>query len=207
VDDEGLDRIFTVPNVITMVRLVCIPIFVWLLFGAHEQTAAAILLAVLGATDWVDGYVARHFGQVTTLGKVLDPAADRLLVGAAVISILVYGAVPLWFGLATIAREVLVSVMVLALASLGASRIDVLWVGKAGTFGLMFAYPTFLLGYGDASWQEPIKVIAWVTGIVGLALAWYAAGSYVGPARKALRDGRAARRSRETEPDMKGSHA
>jgi cardiolipin synthase (CMP-forming) len=207
VDDEGLDRIFTVPNVITMVRLVCIPIFVWLLFGAHEQTAAAILLAVLGATDWVDGYVARHFGQVTTLGKVLDPAADRLLVGAAVISILVYGAVPLWFGLATIAREVLVSVMVLALASLGASRIDVLWVGKAGTFGLMFAYPTFLLGYGDASWQEPIEVIAWVTGIVGLALAWYAAGSYVGPARKALRDGRAARRSRETEPDMKGSHA
>ena len=206
-DDDGLDRIFTVPNVITMVRLVCIPIFVWLLFGAHEQTAAAILLAVLGATDWVDGYVARHFGQVTTLGKVLDPAADRLLVGAAVISIMVYGAVPLWFGLATIAREVLVSVMVLALASLGAARIDVLWVGKAGTFGLMFAYPTFLLGYGDASWQEPIKVIAWVTGIVGLALAWYAAGSYVGPARKALRDGRAARRSHEAEPDMKGSHA
>ncbi len=206
-DDEGLDRIFTVPNVITMVRLVCIPIFVWLLFGAHEQTAAAILLAVLGATDWVDGYVARHFGQVTTLGKMLDPTADRLLVGTAVISIMVYGAVPLWFGLATIAREVLVSVMVLALASLGASRIDVLWVGKAGTFGLMFAYPTFLLGYGDASWQEPIKVIAWVTGIVGLALAWYAAGSYIGPARKALRDGRAARQSHEAEPDMKGSHA
>ena len=149
--------------------------------------------------------MARRFGQVTTLGKVLDPVADRLLVGTAVISILVYGAVPLWFGIATIARELLVSVMVLALASLGASRIDVLWVGKAGTFGLMFAYPTFLLGYGNASWQEPIKVIAWVTGIVGLALAWYAAGSYVGPARKALRDGRAARRSHEAEPGMKGS--
>lgn len=204
-DDEGLDRIFTLPNVITMVRLVCIPVFVWLLFGAHEQTAAAILLAVLGATDWVDGYVARHFGQVTTLGKVLDPTADRLLVGTGVISIMVYGAVPLWFGIATIAREVLVSVMVLTLASLGASRIDVLWVGKAGTFGLMFAYPTFLLGFGNASWQDPIKVIGWVTGIVGLALAWYAAGSYVGPARKALRDGRAARRSREAEPGMKGS--
>ncbi len=204
-DDEGLERIFTVPNVVTMVRLVCIPIFVWLLFGAHEQTAAAILLAVLGATDWVDGYVARRFGQVTTLGKVLDPAADRLLVGTAVISILVYGAVPLWFGIATIARELLVSVMVLTLASFGAARIDVLWVGKAGTFGLMFAYPTFLLAYGTASWQEPFKVIAWVTGIVGLALAWYAAGSYIGPARKALRDGRAARRSHGAEPGMKGS--
>jgi cardiolipin synthase (CMP-forming) len=207
VDDDGLDRIFTVPNVITMVRLLCIPLFLWLLFGVHRQTAAAILLAVLGATDWVDGVVARRFGQVSTLGKVLDPTADRLLVGTAVISVLVYGAVPLWFGIATIAREVLVSVMVLLLASLGAARIDVLWVGKAGTFGLMFAYPTFLLGYGDASWQEPIRVIAWVTGITGLALAWYAAGSYIGPARKALRDGRAARRSQDAEAGMKGTQA
>jgi cardiolipin synthase len=205
VDDEGLDRILTVPNVITLVRLLCIPLFLWLLFGAHRQTAAAILLAVLGATDWVDGYVARHAGQVSTLGKVLDPTADRLLVGAAVISIMVYGAVPLWFGIATIVREVLVSVMVLLLAALGAARIDVLWVGKAGTFGLMFAYPTFLLADGNAAWQSPFKVIAWVTGIVGLALAWYAAGSYIGPARRALRDGRAARRSPEASP--KGSPA
>jgi cardiolipin synthase len=195
VDDDGLDRIFTVPNVITMVRLLCIPLFVWLLFGAHRQTAAAILLAVLGATDWVDGFVARRYGQVSTFGKVLDPTADRILVGTAVISILVYGAVPLWFGIATIAREVLVSAMVVLLAALGAARIDVLWVGKAGTFGLMFAYPTFLLGDGTASWQEPIRVIAWVSGLVGLALAWWAAGSYIAPARRALREGRAARRS------------
>ena len=194
-DDDGLDRIFTVPNVITLVRLLCIPLFLWLLFGAHRQTAAAILLAVLGATDWVDGFVARRYGQVSTFGKVLDPTADRILVGTAVISILIYGAVPLWFGIATIAREVLVSAMVLLLAAMGAARIDVLWVGKAGTFGLMFAYPTFLLGDGTASWQEPIRVIAWVTGLVGLALAWWAAGSYIAPARRALRDGRAARRS------------
>jgi cardiolipin synthase len=195
VDDEGLGRVFTAPNAITFVRLACIPLFVWLLFGAHEQTAAAILLAVLGATDWVDGFVARRFHQVSTLGKVIDPLADRVLVGTAVISILVYGAVPLWFGLATIAREVLVSAMVLLLAALGAARIDVLWVGKAGTFGLMFAYPTFLLGYGDAGWQEPIRIIGWVTGIVGLTLAWIAAGSYIAPARQALRDGRAARKA------------
>jgi cardiolipin synthase len=191
--DEGLDRILTVPNVITMVRLLCIPVFLWLLFGLHEQTAAAILLAVLGATDWVDGYVARRFKQVSTFGKVLDPTADRLLVGTAVISVMAYGAVPLWFGIATIAREVLVSVMVVLLASLGAARIDVLWVGKAGTFGLMFAYPTFLLAYGGAGWQAPFTVIAYVTGITGLVLAWIAAGSYIAPARKALRDGRAAR--------------
>ena len=194
-DDDGLDRIFTVPNVITLVRLLCIPLFLWLLFGAHRQTAAAILLAVLGATDWVDGFVARRYGQVSTFGKVLDPTADRILVGTAVISIMIYGAVPLWFGIATIAREVLVSAMVLLLAAMGAARIDVLWVGKAGTFGLMFAYPTFLLGDGTAGWQEPIRVIGWVTGLVGLALAWWAAGSYIAPARRALREGRAARRS------------
>ncbi|MGO8827397.1 MAG: CDP-alcohol phosphatidyltransferase family protein [Acidimicrobiales bacterium] len=194
-DDDGLDRILTAPNVITLVRLLCIPLFLWLLFGAHRQTAAAVLLAVLGATDWVDGYVARRYGQVSTFGKVLDPTADRILVGTAVISIMVYGAVPLWFGLATIAREVLVSAMVVLLAALGAARIDVLWVGKAGTFGLMFAYPTFLLGDGTDGWQEPIRIIGWMTGLVGLALAWWAAGSYIGPARRALREGRAARRS------------
>ncbi len=194
-DDEGLGRIVTIPNGITFVRLLCIPLFLWLLFGLHEQTAAAILLAGLGATDWIDGFIARRFHQVSTLGKVIDPMADRILVGTAVISILVYGAVPLWFGLATIVREVLVSAMVLLLAALGAARIDVLWVGKAGTFGLMFAYPTLLLGYGNAGWQEPVRIIGWITGIIGLSLAWWAAGSYIAPARKALRDGRAARQA------------
>ena len=120
--------VLTVPNLITMVRLLCLPVFVWLVFGAKQQTAAAILLAVLGATDWVDGYVARRFHQVSTVGKVLDPTADRLLVGTAVIVIIVHGAVPLWFGVVTLAREVLVGLMVLVLAGLGAARIDVLWV-------------------------------------------------------------------------------
>ena len=102
---------------------------------------------------------------------------------------------PLWFGVATVVRELVVSVMVLLLASLGAKRIDVLWVGKAGTFGLMFAYPAFLLGHGSAGWQEPIRIVAWVAGIGGLALAWIAAFSYVPPARRALRDGRSGRRA------------
>jgi cardiolipin synthase len=102
---SGLDRILTAPNVITLVRLLCIPLFLWLLFGAHRQTAAAVLLAVLGATDWVDGFVARRYHQVSTLGKVLDPTADRILVGTAVIAVIVHGAVPLWFGVATLARR------------------------------------------------------------------------------------------------------
>ncbi len=181
------------PNAITLVRLACIPVFLWLLFGADRQTAAAVLLAALGATDWVDGFVARRYHQVSTVGKVLDPVADRILVVTAVIAIIIHGAVPVWFGAATLAREVVVSAAVLLLASLGATRIDVLWVGKAGTFALMFAYPAFLLGDGNASWQEPVRVIAWITGLMGLALAWWAAASYVPVARRALAEGRRSR--------------
>jgi cardiolipin synthase len=96
---------------------------------------------------------------------------------------------------ATLAREALVSVMVVLLAALGAARINVLWIGKAGTFGLMVAYPGFLISYGTAAWQQPLRDAAWVCGLVGLALAWAAAASYVAPARDALRVGRTARRS------------
>lgn len=196
-DEPGMDRVLTVPNAITLVRLVCIPLFLWLLFGAHRQTAAAVLLGTLGATDWVDGFVARRYHQVSTVGKVLDPVADRVLVVTAVIAIVVHGAVPVWFGAATLVREVVVSGAVLLLASLGAARIDVLWVGKAGTFALMCAYPTFLLGDGSATWQEPVRFAAWVVGLIGLALAWVAAASYVPVARRALADGRRGRSERE----------
>jgi cardiolipin synthase (CMP-forming) len=187
--------ILTVPNLITLVRLACLPLFVWLVFGAKAQIAAAILLAVLGATDWVDGFVARRFHQVSVLGKILDPVADRLLVGTAVIVIIVRGAVPVWFGVVTLSREALVGLIVLVLAGLGAARIDVLWVGKAGTFGLMFAYPSFLLAHGTASWQDAVRVCAWVAGAAGLTLAWIAAGAYVKPARAALVAGRLGRRN------------
>lgn len=196
--DPALGRILTVPNAITAVRLACVPVFVWLLFGLHRQTAAAVLLGVLGATDWVDGFAARRWHQVSTLGKVLDPVADRVLVLTGVSCVIVQGAVPLWFGLATIAREVLVSAAVLLLASLGSERIDVLWVGKAGTFGLMFAYPAFLLAHGDATWQQPFEVFAWVCGIAGLLLAWVAAAAYVPRSRQALARGRSGRRAGPT---------
>ena len=188
---EGdLSRVLTVPNAISAVRLACVPLFLWLLFGAGEQSAAAVLLGLLGATDWVDGTVARRYHQVSNLGKVLDPVADRVLVATSVIAIIVRGAVPVWFGAATLAREAVVSIAVLLLASMGAARIDVLWVGKAATFSLLFSYPAFLLGHGSADWQEPVRIFAWVTGLTGLVLAWVAAASYVPAARRALIDGR-----------------
>lgn len=189
----GEDRILTVPNLITLVRLSLLPVFVWLLLGADEPSAAAALLAGLGATDWCDGYVARRWNQVSTVGKVLDPVADRLLFFTAIVSIIIADAAPLWICVLVLVREVVVAVATLVLAALGARRIDVTWWGKAGTFALMCAFPLFVAGTGDALWPSLFTALAWICAIPGLVLSYYAALLYVPKARTALREGRAAR--------------
>jgi cardiolipin synthase (CMP-forming) len=186
-------RVLTLPNVITLVRLACLPVFLWLLFGAEDRAAAAWLLAALGATDWVDGYLARHMHQVSELGKVLDPVADRLLFVVGAGGILIDGSVPTWFAVIVLVRETLVGGATLLLAALGARRIDVTWFGKAGTFGLMMAFPLFLASHSDLSWADTAGVLAWLTGIPGLVLSLYAAVLYVPLARRALAEGRAER--------------
>ena len=189
--EQGEDRILTVPNVVTVVRLLCVPVFLWLLFDQHERAAAAFLLGALGATDFVDGYVARHFHQVSTVGKVLDPLADRILLMVGVSAILVDGSVPPPVAWATLVREVLVAGAFLVLAALGARRIDVQWAGKAGTFGLMFAFPLFLIGHDDGFvFHNAAELLAWCCAIPALVLAWYAAITYVPIARRALRERR-----------------
>ncbi len=189
--DQGTDRILTVPNVITVVRLCLLPVFLWLLFAQDDRASAAWLLAALGTTDFLDGYIARHFNQVSELGKVLDPVADRLLLFIGVGGIVVDGSVPTWFAVAVLVREALVAGATLALAALGAKRIDVTWFGKAGTFWLMIAFPLFLASKSTLGWADQAETLAWVAGIPGLVLSWYAAALYVPMARVALREGRA----------------
>jgi cardiolipin synthase (CMP-forming) len=184
-------QVLTLPNLITLARLACLPVFLWLLFGKEDRVAAAALLAVLGITDWVDGYLARHLDQVSELGKILDPVADRLLFFVGAGGILIDGSVPTWFAVIVLVRETLVGGATIALAALGARRIDVTWFGKAGTFGLMIAFPLFLASNSDLSWADTAGVLAWVAGIPGLALSLYAAVLYVPLARRALREGRA----------------
>lgn len=188
--DAGESRVLTIPNVISVVRLLCVPIFLWLLFGRDDEFGAALLLAVLGSTDWVDGYIARHFGQVSELGKILDPTADRILLLTAMVSIVISGAVPLWVAVLAMVRESLVALAAVVLGILGARRIDVTWFGKAGTFGLMFAFPLFLASHADVGWADTARVLAWVSVIPGLVLAWYSAALYVPIARRALEEGR-----------------
>ena len=189
----------TWPNLVTSVRLAVIPVYVWLIATTEHRAIAAWMLAALGATDWVDGYLARRLGQTSTIGKILDPVADRILVITSVLSVALVGAVPWWFAIATLVREVVVSTLTVVLAALGAARIDVLWWGKVSTFALMTAYPWFLISSvpaGDvaASWQVALRTLTWAVGVGGLALAWGVLAGYVKPALNALRTGRAARR-------------
>jgi cardiolipin synthase len=188
--DEGLDRVVTVPNLLSVIRLLVVPVFGWMLLGAHRPYQAAVILAVLGSTDWVDGYIARHFGQVSTLGKVLDPTADRVLVATAVVGGAISGAVPAWLCVVVGVREVLISATVLALGALGAPRIDVVWAGKAGTLALMVAFPLFLVAHSDAGWRGYAHGAEWVFALPGMVLGYAAAVSYVAPARTALAQAR-----------------
>ncbi|MGH9223864.1 MAG: CDP-alcohol phosphatidyltransferase family protein [Acidimicrobiales bacterium] len=185
--DDPIDRVFTIPNILSFIRLLMIPVFVWMLFGRESRGGAAILLALLGCTDWIDGFIARRFNQVSSLGKILDPAADRLLLGTAVICLLIDGSVPAVVAWPVIIRESVVSVAVVVLAAMGARRIDVTWAGKKGTFALMAAFPLFLVGADEAvGIHDAARVAAWICAVIGLAFSYYAAWKYVPSAKQAL---------------------
>ena len=189
-----VDTLWTVPNLFTLLRLLCLPLFLWLLFGLPSRQAAAWLLGALGATDWVDGYLARRLGQTSEFGKKFDPTVDRLLFVVGILGILANDAMPLWFGIAVLAREVLVGgTVAVATVMFSMERFDVTWWGKTATFLLMFAVPGFLMGHSSVPGADAFTVAAWVLGIPGLVLSYYTAIAYVPMIRDAIRSGRARR--------------
>lgn len=190
-------RFLTAPNVFTLLRLCCIPIFVWLLFGKDDQVSAAWLLGALGATDWVDGWLARRFNQVSEFGKIFDPTADRLLFIVAIVSIITYGIGPSWVPwvmVAIVVREVVVgATMAIATLAFAMERFDVTYWGKLATFLLMFAIPGFMLGDPDSGsfGQQGFLVASCILVIPGLALSYWTAVQYVPKVRAGVAAGRA----------------
>jgi len=178
-EDAG-QAVWTVPNVITLVRLLCLPVFLYLLFGRDNRAAAAWLLGGLGATDWVDGFLARRLGQVSDFGKVFDPTVDRLLFVVGITAIIVDESAPLWFALAVLAREIVVGGTI-AFATLvyKMPRFDVTWWGKTATFLLMFAFPGFMLGHSDFPGATGFEVASWIFAIPGLLLSYYTGIAYI----------------------------
>ena len=189
-NDKNTNRIATVPNLMSLIRLACIPIFLYLLFGRDNRAGAAWLLGGLGATDWIDGFVARRFNQVSELGKVLDPTADRLLFIVGIGGMLIKHAGPGWFLWLVVAREFLFGATVLIATLAGMKRFDVAWWGKVATFLLMFAVPGFLIGASDLRFHGAFEVASWLIGIPGLAISYYTAITYIPLVRTNLREGR-----------------
>lgn len=184
---EGSDAIWTVPNLFTFCRLLCVPLFLWLVHGAEERYAAAVLLAVLGATDWVDGYLARLLDQRSKFGRVFDPTVDRLLFLVALISMLIVDAAPAWFLIAVFLREALVALAALYLGARGLRTVQVSWWGKTATFGLLFALPLFLAASAEPAGEDVYRVLAWAFGLPSLVLSWVSAYGYLPLLRTAPR--------------------
>lgn len=188
------DTIVTWPNLVTLVRLLFLPVFLWLLFGLENRAAAAWTLGALGATDWVDGYLARRLGQVSEFGKKFDPTVDRLLFIVGLGGILVDGSIAVWFGVAVLVREVVVGgAVAVGTLAFGMERFDVTFWGKAATFLLMFAVPGFLMGASDFPGASGFQVAAWILGVPGLVLSYYTAVLYVPQIRDGVRAGRSDR--------------
>ncbi len=187
------DRVLTVPNVLSFVRLLALP---WILIDLTAEPPrllrAFVVLVVFAATDWFDGYLARRLDQVSKLGKLLDPISDRLLIIVVGLGMVLSGLVPLWAVLVLLARDVVVLAGGLTLLGRGLQAPAVTKVGKAATFGLMFAFPTFILaavlGDGVADPQPAVRAFAWFTYATNTVLYYIAAGQYAVDARRQLRE-------------------
>lgn len=175
------DRVVTVPNLLSFARLAALPI-IYLDLVTDRYVRALVLLAVFAATDWLDGYVARRFDQVSKLGKLLDPISDRVLFLVVGVGFVVADLLPLWALLLLLVRDVAVLLVGGVLLARGASPPEVTRLGKAATFGLMWAFPTFLVaaiaGDGPTDPQPVLQAAAWITFLVHTVLYYLAAAGY-----------------------------
>lgn len=179
-------RVLTIPNLVSFARLATVPVFWWLLLAESRIALAATVMLVVGGTDWIDGYLARRLGQVSRLGAMLDPVADRLMIASAVVAGLIAGVLPALIGVPLIVREALVALITLFIFSRGAEIFVVRRLGKVATFFLYGAIPAFYMAAGDVL-EGIFLPAAWVTGIIGLVLYWVVLVQYLGDARSALR--------------------
>ncbi|TMK93458.1 MAG: CDP-alcohol phosphatidyltransferase family protein [Actinobacteria bacterium] len=178
-------RVLTVPNAISAARIASIPVFVALILDHDTTTAGLILFAIVVATDWIDGMIARRTGQVSDLGKVLDPVADRLAIAAGLIGLVLRGIFPLWAAAAILVRDLTVLVGgAVALARRGL-RLEVRWIGKLATFSLMAAIPMVSWGSLGLPLAATATVGGWAAYAVGIVEYYVAAFAYLGDIRRA----------------------
>jgi len=188
--DPPRDRaraVLTAPNLISLSRIALIPVFTVLIADPDTTAIGLVTFALVAASDWVDGYLARRLGQISELGKLLDPTADRLAIAAALVALAIRGAFPWWAAWLLLARDALLLAIGAVVLLRRRIRIEVRWIGKFATLNLMAAITWVswgALGYPPA---EVTTVLGWAAYAIGIATAYAAAALYVGDLRRALR--------------------
>jgi len=177
------DRFVTIPNALSLLRLIGVPVFLWLVLVAHADVWAFALLAVSGATDWLDGYLARRLGQVSRVGALLDPLADRLYIAATLVGLALRALIPWWLVIVLVARELVLVCLLPLLRRHGRVALPVTFVGKTGTFALLWGFPLLLLGSLPSGWGTAAVTLGWAFALWGVFLYWWAGLRYVQQAR------------------------
>lgn len=181
------DAIWTVPNALSVLRLLGVPLFLWLLLGPQADLAALIVLAVAGFTDWLDGVLARALNQTSRLGALLDPAADRLYILSTLIGLVIRDVIPWWLAAVLVGRDLLLLLTVPGLRRHGLSALPVNYLGKAATFALLYAFPLLLIGTYDSTLADIAKPIAWAFTLWGTGMYLWAGVIYVQQYRAVMR--------------------
>lgn len=184
-----MSRVLTIPNMISLARLAGVPVFLWLVLGVRSTEGdwwAVGLLLAAGASDWLDGKIARAFNQQTPLGEVLDPAADRLYIVSTIIALAVRAIIGWWLVILLAARELTLAIALLMLRRAGYGALKVSFAGKAATLCLLYAFPLLFLGSHQGTYALVARVFGWAFALWGTALYWWAAALYLEQTRRLL---------------------
>lgn len=182
------NRVLTIPNLLSFLRLLGVPLFLWLILVKEDDLWALAVLAFSGISDYLDGKLARRWNQVSRVGELLDPLADRLYIFSTIIAFVLRDIIPLWFAVVLVARDVLLVALVPFLRKRGLVSLPVHFLGKAATFCLLYAFPLLLLGIGDGTLPMLAQVFGWAFAVWGAALYWWAGILYAEQARRVLKD-------------------
>jgi len=187
-DERSGVVVWTLPNAVSFLRLLGVPLFLWLVLGPEADVWALIVLMVSGFTDWLDGYLARRLNQTSKVGEILDPVADRLYILAVVIGLAFRDIIPWWVAIILPARDAFLWLLVPFLRTRGYSALPVHFLGKAATFNLLYAFPLLFVGDGEGTIETLGKVFGWAFAIWGMGLYWWAGVLYAWQVRKLLAD-------------------
>ncbi|WP_125566146.1 CDP-alcohol phosphatidyltransferase family protein [Nocardioides baekrokdamisoli] len=187
---------WSLPNTLTVVRLLTIPIFVWLVLSHQRHLYALGVLVVAGATDFFDGWLARRTGNVTRIGELLDPIVDRLFILAAAVTLWANHSIPAWLAAMVLLRDVFLWTLVPLLRSRRVSSLPVHYLGKAATFNLLYAFPLLLLANGHGAVHEIARTFAWAFTLWGVGLYWWVGIIYARQVASLIRSVPSPRRGR-----------